>query len=437
MTLAILLSQAFVAVLPWIGLLGILLVLSAFFSGSESALFSLDRYELEKLEESGRAGEAATRLLDEPRKLLATILLGNEVVNICVSVVGVRLLLELGERGLDVPWWANIVVVTPLLLLFGEIAPKAIAVRLGSTWARVVALPLRAFGVFVTPVRAVLHGLANTLLRAFGAEQNDPLPAALQEAQFRALVKLGESQGVLESDEAELIHAVFDLGDTAVSKLMTPRGDVISIALDSSIDQILETVRQFRYSRLPVYGDGPDDLRGTLLTKDLLRLRWSGEELNARRLSGVLKPPYFVPPGKKAAELLREFQRERGHLAVVIDEYGDMQGIVTLQDILDELFAGFAGEPVGAAPIGGGLERQPDGSYRVPPRCEIATWNQTLEPTLPTGATYTTVAGYIFHLFGRLPRSGDVVSDDHWTFQVVGVEGTRMTGFVATRGGPR
>ncbi len=436
MTLAVILAQAFVAVLPWIGVLSVLLVFSAFFSGSESALFSLDRYELEKLEESGRAGETASRLLQQPRKLLATILLGNEFVNICVSVVGVRLLVELGELGVDVPWWANVVVITPLLLLFGEIAPKAIAVRLGPTWARIVALPLRAFGALVTPLRAVLHGVADLLLKAFGAQGEDPLPAALQEAQFRALVKLGESQGVLEADEAELIHAVFDLGDTPVSELMTPRADVISVPLTAPLDSILETVREFRYSRLPVHGSSPDDLRGTLLTKDLLRFRWAGQDLTSGRLAGLLKPAYFVPPGKKAAELLREFQRERGHLAVVIDEYGDMQGIVTLQDILDELFAGFAGDQPEIGPPTG-LERLPDGSYRVPPRLEIATWNQSLEPCLPPGATYTTIAGYIFPLFGRLPRPGEVVSDDNWSFRVVGVEGTRMTGFIVTRGGPR
>lgn len=430
------LSQALLAVLPWFGLLALLLMVSAFFSGSESSFFGLDRYALEKLEEEGtRSGLTVNRLLDEPRKLLATLLLGNELVNICISAVGVHIVFVLVKNDLGVPWWANIVIVTPLLLLVGEIAPKVIAVRLGIRWALGVAMPLRLFSAVVAPVRAVLHGVAELLLRALGASDSDPLPQALHEAQFRALVQIGEREGALESDEAELIHAVFDLGDTPVSRLMTPRADVVSVPLTSALDDVLAAAREFRYSRLPVHGRDSDDVRGVLLVKDLLRFRWTDRELTPRKLLALLQPAYFVPPGKPADELLQEFRRERGHMAVVIDEYGDVAGVATLQDILEALFAPFAvdGETrPGQVP---GLERLPDGSWRVPAKLDIVDWNRHLEPTLPVATSYTTVAGYIFHLFGRLPSKGEAVKDAHWTFRVTGMEGHRLTWIVARRGG--
>ncbi len=427
-----LVGNALFSILPWIGLLLVLLLASAFFSGSESAFFSLDRYALEKLEdEGGRSGRTVKRLLDEPRQLLATLLLGNELVNICISVVGLRMVLELTKKDLFLPWWANVVMITPLLLLFGEIAPKALAVRLGTRWAQAVSLPLRLFSAAITPVRAVLHGVAELLLRMVGVSDTDPLPQALHEAQFRALVQLGEREGALHPEEAELIHAVFDLGDTPVSRLMTPRADLVTVSLTSSLDDVLAAAREFRYSRLPVFGRDPDDVRGVLLVKDLLRFRWSGRELTSRKLMGLLQPAYFVPPGKPADELLQEFRRERGHMAVVIDEYGDVAGVVTLQDILEALFAPFTAEGESRAGSAPGLERLPDGAWRVPAKLDIVDWNRHMESPLPVDNSYTTVAGYIFHLFGRLPKKGETIKDDHWTYRVTGVEGQRLTWIVA------
>ena len=432
----VLASQAALAILPWLGLLALLLMASAFFSGSESSFFSLDRYALEKLEqEGGRSGRTVGRLLDEPRKLLATLLLGNELVNICISAVGVHIVFVLVRNDLDVPWWANVVFVTPLLLLFGEIAPKAVAVRLGVRWAQAVALPLRLFGAAVAPIRAVLHGVAEALLNLLGAADTDPLPQALHEAQFRALVQIGEREGAIDPDEAELIHAVFDLGDTPVSRLMTPRADVVSVPLTATLDDVLAAAREFRYSRLPVHGRDSDDVRGVLLLKDLLRFRWTDRELTSRKLLGLIQPAYFVPPGKPADELLQEFRRERGHMAVVIDEYGDVAGVVTLQDILEALFAPYSVEGEARSGQVPGLERLPDGSWRVPAKLDIVDWNRHLEPSLPVHTSYTTVAGYIFHLFGRLPSKGETIKDAHWTFRVTGMDGHRLTWIVARRGG--
>ncbi|MBJ94719.1 MAG: hypothetical protein CMP23_09650 [Rickettsiales bacterium] len=410
-----------------------LLVGSAFFSGSESALFSLDRYAIEKISEFSEArGRTLQRLLDEPRRLLATLLLGNECINVCISAVGAHLVFSLWVDPNGAPWWVNILVITPVLLICGEILPKVIAVRTAPTWSRLVVLPLAAFGFMVTPFRALLQFIADLLLGGL-VEEEDPLRAAVKEGQFKALVDLGEMQGVLGASEAEMIHRVFDLSDTPVSRLMTSRANLVSLSINSSLQEFLDSAMEPPHSRLPVYAGDPDSIRGILTTKDLLKFRGDEQSFSPRALIELLRPAYFVPPGKPADELMREFQQTRGHMAVVIDEYGAVQGIVTLQDILDELFTPFHGPRLDSLDGRARLEALGDGRFRVPARLEISEWNQLMNPPLPQGDSFTTVAGYIFHLFGRLPSKGERAQNDNWVFEVSGVEGTRLTQFTATR----
>jgi putative hemolysin len=422
--------------LPYLSIIAVLLFCSAFFSGSESAMFSLDRYELEKLEAGeSRAGRAVQTLLSQPRRLLATILLGNELVNITISAVGLAAVFALEEEyGAEaVPWWLNIVVVTPLLLMFGEIVPKAIAVRAGISWARFVALPLKVFGFVFGPIRLVLQGVANGVLALMRIEADDPLAGALQEAQFKALVKLGEKQGVIAADEAELIHRVFDLNETPVHRIMTPRADLVSVCLTSPMSEILADVAKSQYSRVPVWIDDPDRIVGVLLTKDLLRYRWLGTRTGPK-LNELVQPAYFVPPGKPCGDMLQEFQAERGHMAIVLDEHGDIEGLVTLQDILEELFEPYDLEDRPDVPT---IEQLSEVAWRVPAKLEVAEWNREMDPEIPLGESYNTVAGYIFERFGRLPRKGEVISDRNWIFKVAGMDGTRMTWIVARRRDPR
>ena len=432
-----------VEIVPSVLIVMLLLCCSAFFSGSESALFSLDSITLEKLEEAPtRSGRAVRDLLNEPRRLLATLLLGNEIVNIALSSVAAALVFTLaGPAGQDL-WWLNIVLVTPLLLVFGEVAPKAIAVRTGIRWARLVSLPLTAFATVFAPLRLLLQAAARLVLLLLAAlgkgrleklrEDTDPLPDALKEAQFRALVRLGADQGALDPQEAELIHRVFDLTDTTVSRLMTARGEIKALSLNAAGPELLGAAREAGFSRLPVYAGELDQIRGILLIKDLLRFRSSGQELTSKALEELLQPAFFVPPGKPAGELLRAFQSKRAHIAIVLDEYGTVQGLVTMQDVLEELFEPVRDEvDLAGSPME--IERLAEGVFRVPARLSVSDFNRQLAPDLPEGDTYTTVAGYIFHLFGRLPDKGEQIHDGKWTFHVSGLEGTRLTQVTATR----
>lgn len=421
-------------ILSHIALLMALFLGSAFFSGSESAFFSLDRVTLTKLQESSaRTSRNVPLLLADPGRLLATLLLGNELINITISAVGAQLIFVLaGEAGGDL-WWVNILLITPLLLLFGEIGPKVIAVRNSVAWASSVSIPLRIFATAVTPLRLLLQTIAKFALRPLG-DANVAGEPQLREGQFKALVELADAAGALESDEADMIHRVFDLSDTPVSKVLTPRADVVSVNLNDPLEAVMDASLNGQYSRLPVWSGEPDNVRGILLAKDLLGFRHGDGELNGRTLLEALHPPYFVPPSKKAGELLREFQRERLHLAVVMDEYGAVLGIVTMQDILEELF-GTLGDEDDAPGSVTGVDRIKEGVYSIPSRFEVAEWNRRMRPPIPTGESWTTVGGYIFHLFGRLPAKGDEVKDLNWIFHVAGIEGTKMTRITVTRRG--
>ena len=432
-----------VDLLPSLAIVVLLLFCSAFFSGSESAFFSLDAFTLETLDDQpSRSGNAVRDLLADPRRLLATLLLGNEVVNIALSSVAAAVVFTVaGEENQDL-WWLNIVFVTPLLLVFGEVAPKAVAVRTGVRWARLAALPLLLFATVFAPLRLLLEGAARLVLRflAFLGRgrldalrlADDPLPDALKEAQFRALVRLGADQGSLAPQEAALIHRVFDLTDMAVSKLMTGRLDIKALALSTAGPELIAAAREAGFSRLPVYAGDLDHIRGILLVKDLLRFRSGGQEITPKAVEALLQPAYFVPPGKPAGELLRAFQNKRAHMAVILDEYGTVQGLVTMQAVLEALFQPARREAEYSAGAGD-IERLAEGVYRIPARLSVVAANGRLSPELPEGDSYTTVAGYIFHLFGRLPEKGEQVNNAHWTFHVSGLVGTRLTQVTATR----
>jgi CBS domain containing-hemolysin-like protein len=197
------------------------------------------------------------------------------------------------------------------------------------------------------------------------------------------------------------------------------------------MEQILEEVCRSRYSRVPVYLEDPDRIEGVLLTKDLLRYRWTDSQ-GLPQLEDLVQPTYFVPPGKPCGDMMQEFQAERGHMAIVLDEHGELEGLVTLQDILEELFEPLQLEDRPDPAI----ERLADGTWRVPAKFEVTEWNRSMDPTLPTGESYNTIAGYIFELFGRLPRKGEVVRDLSWSFKVIGMEGTRMTWILVHRRDP-
>jgi putative hemolysin len=337
-------------------LLFFLLLLSGFFSGSETALFSLGHLHKRRIGTGTTGVDRSLRwLLSQPRRLIVTLLVGNELVNISVSTVVASLAhdsaptLSPVSQGL-----LSMVVAVPLLLVCGEVTPKTIAIKIPEGWSRAVARPLRGFAVLITPLRLFVRSLADVAINLLGGKPPER-ETPLGEEEFMALVEVGSKGGELEEAEKDLIYNVFEFGDQTVWEVMTPAEEVFCLSFSLPLERIVQDVVERQYSRVPVYRGKRSHVVGILYAKDLVGF---GQvlELSGKRLKELLRKPFFVPKSTKLARLFREFQNRRIHVAIVVDEYGEMMGIVTMEDLLEELFGELVGEEAertwrGGAPV--------------------------------------------------------------------------------------
>jgi putative hemolysin len=398
------------------------LLLAAFFAASEVALFSLQKVDREALKEDPRVGETVRHLLSRPSRLLAALLIGGEVAAIAMSAVSGEVMLRLFP---ELPW-LNVVLITPVAVLFGDILPKTFGLRFSRSVARVIARPIGFWNELVSPLRWVVTTIADTILRLLGVVpkvQGD----LLREEQLRTLVDEGRERGVIQPIEQQIIHNVFEFGDLPVSRLMTPRPDIFSVALITPFPELLTQLREAQYSRVPVWQGSPENIVGVLLVKDLLRLR-GGPQPNARQLQKTLHPAVFVPPSKRAQDLLREFRAKNSHLAMVVDEHGSCVGLVTLDDLLTELVGEVLDES--DAEERTVIELQPN-VWSVKASMDIDDFADQFELELPEG-DWTTLAGFVFHLLGTAPNKGDEARWRNLHFLVAGVEGRRITEVTVT-----
>ena len=327
--------------------MGALIILSAAFAGSETALFSLSRVARERLARSTASGDRyIVALLNDPRRLIATILVGNELINVTFSSLAATVVQDwLPGAGEVALVFASTGLTVPLLLLIGEITPKTVALRVPERWARVAARPLGFFALVSAPVRGVLATIAGGIVRLLGAGGGPPPPKAIDEAEFRALVDVGQEEGTLEPTERHLIHSVFKFGDRTVAEIMTPARKVVSLSYDLPIARLTAEVARAGLSRIPIHRGRKEDIIGILYAKDLVGT--SLGRLKGRSVKDLLHPPMYVPKTTKCDRLFREFQRKRTHLALVVDEYGRLVGLVTMEDLLIALFGTIAPAPAG------------------------------------------------------------------------------------------
>jgi len=322
----------------------LLLCCSAFFSATETAFFSLSPLRLKKLEDEGdaQAGEILTVLGDKQR-LLITLLLGNTFVNVAATAMATAFLVEELPR---IGWLAAsplgasthvavavaAVVMALLLLVCGEITPKTIAIFKAQRFARIVVKPLRLVMFLLAPFTTAVDFILGKLVPSY-ADWNRKLGSATSLDQIDSYFSLGEEVGIIERDEKEMISSVFEFGDTLVREVMVPRPDIMAISIDTPLDTLLRFLREDGHSRFPVYEGSLDKVVGVLYMKDLL-MRYE-EMRDTYNLTKLLRQVCFVPETKKLDDMLREFQKRKMHLAVVVDEYGGVSGLVTIEDILE------------------------------------------------------------------------------------------------------
>ncbi len=394
-----------------------LLYLSAIFSGSETAFFSLSRLDIGEMEKNDRVRS----LLDHPDRLLITILLGNTLVNVAVASLGAVVALSFARaHGYSEPVSIalEVGVVTFVIIVVSEIAPKMYAIERNIDFARRSSPVLKAVGNVLSPVVSMLHAMAS---RLGGGETGADRPFVTAE-ELRTIVAISEHDGTLDEEERDMIDSVMEFGDTIVRELMVPRVDVEGLEETTTVSEAIALVREVGHSRLPVYRDDLDHVVGVLYAKDLLRIDpGSG---GRQPVSGLVREAYFTPETKNAGELLRELQRRRTHIAIVIDEYGGSAGVITLEDLIEEIVGEIRDEHDEEKQLLQVLDMNTliaDGSIRL----------EDLEDELGvvglSGDTIETLAGYLLEAFGRIPSKGEKLERDGLEFTIDDVEEQRIT----------
>ena len=406
------------SILLHIFLLVLLLVFSAFFSACEAAFFSLTSLQLRELKEKkGRRGLVTNDLLEKPRELLITIYIGNELVNIAISIITTSIFItHFGNYGVGIA----IGVGTFLLLVFGEIIPKTLSLQFPQKYAIFAAYPLRLFASIVQPAQLFLTSIAEKFISSIGFTFNKNKKSAISDDEFRAMVQVGEGEGVIDPEESELIHNVIKFGETTVAEVMTPKIDMFTLSIDDNLEDILPRIVENFYARVPVFDNVGENFAGILFTKDLNKLKHLPPEKFS--LKSVLRPFLSVPQTKKIKVLLQEFKNKKRHMAAVLDEYGSICGLVTLEDILEEL--------VGEIDSEMRLEQNPlrqkdDNNFDLLATYPVSEFNEHFGTQLPE-EEYDTVGGFVFGLFGRVPRSGEAIAHENIKFRVEKMKGARI-----------
>ena len=405
--------------------LGLLLFLSAFFSGSETALFSLSKTQIERFRQGTvRRGMIAVRLLDTPRKLLITILVGNMFVNVAAaSLIASFAIALLGNKGAGVAAGVTMI----LLLIFGEITPKTIAVHNSETISRLVAYPIQLFSKLIFPLRITLRVVTNFLIRFMGGN-SVPVEDRLTTEELRAMVDIAEEEGSIKQGEKEMLNTIFDLRNITAAEIMTPRTEMICTSEDSALQQVLELAHTVGQSRIPVYKGDMDDICGIAYVRDLAmwrhhnirdmtikEFRLKHEEIWQGGKDTLIRPPFFVPETRTAMDLFQDFSDEGVQMAILLDEYGGTAGLVTMEDLIEEVVGEINDEYDVPSEDFRVLD---DLSTAVSGRASIRNVNRKLSLGLSVEEDIDTIGGYVIHLFGRIPDRGEVLSANGLEFEI-------------------
>jgi putative hemolysin len=394
-----------------------LLLCSALLTGAEAAYFSLGRTRLKELaKEQGAEHNPLAPLLKQPHELLVTLLVGITVVNIAASALAASVAGKLfGSAGLAIAIGG----MTFLLSVFGEVLPMTLAVEHPRTFSAWVSRPVAWLSAIIAPIRWALSGLTALTLRVAGSERA-PSEPEISEEELRTLVDVGAREGVVDRSEREMIHKVFELEDTIVREVMVPRPDMFCLDVSTSPDEVLGLLRENLHSRVPVFEDTIDQIVGVLYTKDLLPyLRGLPPDFDLR---AHLHPPYFVPESKRADALLQEFQAKKVHMAIVVDEYGGTAGLVSLEDLLEELVGEIADEYDEPERL---IHQLDATTFLVSGKLAIDDLNAVTGLAVSNQA-YDTVGGWVLDLFGRVPRKAERTETDDAVVTVEKVERTRV-----------
>ncbi|HEY6102955.1 MAG TPA: hemolysin family protein [bacterium] len=396
----------------------VLLGISAWLSAAETALLAANRARIQQLDEAGdRRARTVRRLLEKPGRLLTTLLAGDNIVNVAATVLATSVIL--GVYGWPRGVLYAIIGIALMLLIFGEIVPKTIAAKYADRLALAVARPLAALSVVLEPVVRLLSALGAIVVRPLGGRVNLNSPLVTEE-EIRELVKVGEEEGVIEQTEREMIHSIFEFGDTVAREVMVPRIDMACLADTETVAGALRLIRTEQHSRLPVYHGTIDQIVGIVHVKDLLTAMQ--DDRSEAPVKEVARPAYFIPESQPLARLLREFRRRKTQMAIVVDEYGGTAGLVTTEDLLEEIVGPILDEYDVEEKL---VEIVNESVALVDGRASLEEINEALHLDLPVGEV-DTIGGFIYSLLGHVPAQGESMTYDGVELFVERLEGHRV-----------
>ncbi|MCF7943289.1 MAG: hemolysin family protein [Spirochaetia bacterium] len=394
----------------------ILIFLSAVFSGTETAFTSLSIIQAKGLHSGkGKTGRLAASLIKKSDMLLSTVLIGNNLVNIAASAITTASVIQYyGNYAVGIATG----ILTLTVLIFAEITPKQIAIIHNETICRIMAYPIQFLIWIIFPLAFIINSFSSVITRIFSGKEKTHIS---QEGILHA-VNIAQNQGVVEDYETTFVQNVFRFDDIDVHAIMTHRTDVFSLQADETIADVLPKVIRSGYARIPVYGESPEQIIGILLTRDLLK--YSIDQNTSKCMKDIAKPPVFVPETRKAYEMFGAFKANKLHMAIVLDEYGGLSGIVTMEDVIEELFGELYDEHES------GLEERildlGNGSYRIMGDTPIQQLQDVFNFDINHSRHVGTAAGYLIEELGTIPSPGKTVTTEIGSFLVRSMRGNRI-----------
>jgi len=417
----------------------VLVLANAFFVAAEFALVAVRRSRIEELAERGdRMAQRVRKAQENLDRSISGTQLGITLASLGLGWIGEPALAGLIEGAFaNLPDPASVIathavavavafaVITFLHIVLGELVPKSAALLRPETVSRWVAGPLNLFNLLVSPLIFVLNGTAQVIVRAVGGGTITTSQLVHSPDEIEILLRHSRAEGVVEQDEEAMIHGVFELTHTVAREVMTPRLDIVGFPEGTALDEVLSTAAESGFSRFPVYRESIDDVAGVVLVKDLLK--WVGKPVPEEKfhLGNVMRPPFFVPDTKPVDDLLAEFRRQKVHMAIVVDEFGGTDGVVTLEDLVEEIVGEIFDEHDVAEVE---IEMLDGGQVRVDGGADLEDLLDRFDVGIVEGADeYDTVAGYVIGRLGRIPSAGDHVELGNARLEVIETQDQRVT----------
>ena len=406
---------------PLLAGVGISVVLAAFFAASETAIVFSNKAHIRELDNAGNARAATVlTLLQERDRLHATLLLAENFFIVLSAVLCTVISVNLFSR-MSLVVASTALFMSVLVVFFAKLLPKGMVARNPDRFALIVAAPMQVVMRLLSPFSRLLSGTAD--LVAGPGPQGMSCTAVVTEEDIKAMINLGEERGSLKEEEKELLHKVFEFGDTLAAEAMRPRTEIVSVPSSVTLREVLVLVSEFGYSRYPVIEDTVDTVVGILYIKDILVAMASGDVKREDGIQRFVRPAYFIPENKRVSELLSEMQRNRFQIAIVIDEYGGTAGLVTLEDLIEEIVGSIHDE----------LETEKkdvqivdEKNFVVSGQAALDEVNELLDTNLQS-TDFNTLGGFVFGLFGRMPKAGEQLKYRNLKLEVLELEGRKIS----------